>query len=71
MAKNNFGILLHGGASGSNKRKIAKRPSKGWEGRVAKAIQQATSCGFDVLRNANANESSTALDAVEIAVASM
>lgn len=71
MAKNNFGILLHGGASGSNKRKIAKQPSKGGEVRVTKAIEQAASCGFDVLRNANANESSTALDAVEIAVASM
>jgi beta-aspartyl-peptidase (threonine type) len=71
MAKNNFGILLHGGASGSNKRKIAKQPSKGGEGRIAKAIEQAASSGFGVLRNANANESSTALDAVEIAVASM
>jgi beta-aspartyl-peptidase (threonine type) len=71
MAKNNFGILLHGGASGSNQRKIAKQPSKREKGCVTKAIEQAASCGFHVLRNTNANESSTALDAVEIAVASM
>ncbi|HEY6885388.1 MAG TPA: isoaspartyl peptidase/L-asparaginase [Nitrososphaeraceae archaeon] len=71
MAKKNFGILIHGGASGSNKRRITKQSFNRGEGRIAKAIEQAVCCGFDILRNVNANESSTALDAVEIAVTSM
>ena len=71
MAKKNFGILIHGGASGSNKRRITKQSSNRGEGRIAKAIEQAACCGFDILRNVNANKNSTALDAVEIAVTSM
>ena len=71
MAKKNFGILIHGGASGSNKRRITRQSPNRGEGRISKTIEQAACCGFDILRNVNANKNSTALDAVEIAVTSM
>jgi beta-aspartyl-peptidase (threonine type) len=71
MTTKNFGILIHGGASGSNKRRITKQYSNRGQGRIAKAIEQAACCGFDILKNVNTNESSTALNAVEIAVTSM
>jgi len=41
MTTKNFGILIHGGASGSNKRRITKQYSNRGQGCIAKAIEQA------------------------------
>ena len=73
MTAKNFGILIHGGA-GSNKRATHSKE----EADIIKIIEQAAYNGFDFLKsndNIHTNNSTTAassaLDAVEIAVAIM
>jgi beta-aspartyl-peptidase (threonine type) len=67
MTIRDFGILIHGGAGGSKRR----RKKSASEAEIAKTIKQAARSGFASLKYDSMNRNTSALDAVEKAVAIM
>src|SRR5437870_4165696 len=70
MTIKNFGILIHGGAGSNNRIKSNE------EAEIKKIIEQAACNGFTILKtndgaHSNNSANTSALDAVEIAIAIM